>query len=434
MSPPAGAWSGTGRQDRGPDADVLVVGAGPAGSALAGLLAAGGRTVVLVDRAAFPRAKPCGECVNPGAVAAMARLGLLEHVRSLDPAPLTGWCVTDGGAAAVGSFRDDETGLGIARADLDHALVRHAVSAGVHLIEGVRLESVTPAAATLCPTARLRTEGGHRVLRPRLVVGADGLRSRVARSIGRIGRAPRLHKVSVTCRLDWPGAPAAWRTRGILDVRGGVTLGVAPVSSGGSAWNATVVVDAPGAHRDRLSADPMDFVAAVLEERLGHAPARRIVDGPWTSGPFDRPVTEAWAPGVVLVGDAAGYYDPFTGQGIYRALRSAELAAPAVLGALTLLDAGHRRPWSPLAAYARAWRRETRTPRLLQRAVGAVMARPRLRTLALPRLTRGRLDAVIRVTGDAAPVSSLLHPAWWLPTLLGNVRRSAPPTADPTPW
>ncbi|HLN62756.1 MAG TPA: FAD-dependent monooxygenase, partial [Symbiobacteriaceae bacterium] len=71
--------------------DLLIVGAGPAGAALGGLLAARGWAVEIVEAARFPRPKPCGECLNPGAVAALHRLGLWEAAAPLEPMGLSGW-------------------------------------------------------------------------------------------------------------------------------------------------------------------------------------------------------------------------------------------------------------------------------------------------------------------------------------------------------
>jgi flavin-dependent dehydrogenase len=114
---------------------------------------------------------------------------------------------------------------------------------------------------------------------------------------------------------------------------------------------------------------------------------------------------------VVVVGDAAGYYDPFTGQGIYRALRTAELAAEAVDQSLAM----PRAAWEPLAGYDRRWRREVRSSSLVQRAVERVMARPFLRDGTLRRLeASGGLPVLIRVTGDATRARTLLRPSAWI--------------------
>lgn len=393
--------------------EVLVVGAGPAGSTLAGLLAREGRDVLLVDRASFPRPKPCGECLNPGAVAALARLGLLDRVEALRPARLEGWTVEGRLASASAGFGGTLHGLGVARERLDAALVEAARDRGALLREGVRLEAVEAAGPDGRPRVRLRPRGGPPVVvRPRVVVGADGLRSRVARSLGLAARERGPGRLSLTCRVRGV-PPGTWRRadgggpgglRGRLSVHGGVTLGLAPVDGPGAVGNATVVTSARRRGR-RVAGDARGFVEEVLAARLPGADVE-VVDGPWASGPFRQPVRRRWAPGVVLVGDAAGYFDPFTGQGIYRALRSAELAADAVERCLAAPGS-----WTPLAAFDAAWAAEVAPGRRVQAVVDAVMARAWLREPALGAVAgAGLLRRIIRITGDAAPVSSLIGP------------------------
>ena len=115
--------------------------------------------------------------------------------------------------------------------------------------------------------------------------------------------------------------------------------------------------------------------------------------GPWTTGPFRRPVRRAWEPGAALVGDAAGYFDPLTGQGIHRALRSAELCASAVE---RCLEEG---TFSALADYAERWEREVEGPRRLQHAIDTVVQRPWLREPALAGLHAARLLPILTRSG-----------------------------------
>jgi len=391
--------------------DVLVVGGGPAGSTVAGLLALAGWSVTLVDRARFPRPKPCGECLNPGAVALLARLGLLDAIHALRPARIEGWRLHADGATAEGRFGDDLFVLGVDRARLDAALLDRARGRGVRVLEGVHVLRVDAGGEADHPGAWARTDRReHLVFRPRVLIGADGLRSVVARRLGLVARTPRLRKTSITCHvagagIERPGDGGVGR----LYLRTGLTVGVAPLAESGVIYNVTVAV--PAANARSMAGDVLAFFHRALAcTELRIAPGA-IVEGPWVSGPFDWPVPRPWAGSVILVDDAAGYFDPLTGQGIHRALRSAELAAEAVDSALRqAADAARTDPrasvWEsvpshPLRSYARHVRREFAAGRRVQRVIEAVLSHDALRRRAVAILGRTRwLDRVVRMTGD----------------------------------
>lgn len=444
------------RPDGGsPEADVLVVGGGPAGSTVATLLARRGWKVVLLDRARFPRPKACGECINPGGVALLRRLGLFAAVRALPTSRIEGWeLVTEHGDRASGRFGPEvSAGLAVARERLDHALLLVARGEGVRVEEGVTVRAAHPAgpdgmhsgpgparggssdrAAHSAPRVHVVERDGTRSVRSaRIVVGADGLQSIVARSLGSPTRPPCIRKVSLTARLrtvagptpDRPtpesatasAAPGSGsdppprsthrrlpRASGRLVLTDEGTLGLAPVGAGG--WNATVVVDAADQGRE-IASDPEAFLRTRLDRHVdGWSDGVAVVGGPWASGPFDRPRKRIAGGGIVLVGDAAGYFDPLTGQGIFRALRSAELAATSID---TALRRG-RPSGAPFARYARAVDDAFSPGRRLQRVIEGVVERGWSRRLAVSRLGRvpAALGALIRVTGDARPCSTLL--------------------------
>ncbi|MBK7715098.1 MAG: FAD-dependent oxidoreductase [Gemmatimonadetes bacterium] len=174
--------------------DVLIVGAGPAGAATAWHLARAGLAVQLVDRARFPRDKPCSEYLSPEAVRQLDRLGVLARVER-EGAPILGTTVVGPrGATLTGRFAGAavppwrDTGLAIARRVLDHALVEAAAGAGARLQEGLAVEALLHEAGGVAGAVLRDAAGRRAAVRARLVIGADGLRSVVARRLG--GSAP----------------------------------------------------------------------------------------------------------------------------------------------------------------------------------------------------------------------------------------------------
>lgn len=389
-----------------PTADVLVVGGGPAGSATARLLSALGWSVTVLERSRFPRAKACGECLNPGALATLRRMGLLERVEALSPAVLEGWQVRAGSAVADAPFPlPVGDALAVPRSALDAALLEAAREAGARVEEGVRVRSVGSPDRGCRALAVTEPDGTSGERRGRVVVGADGLRSVVARAIGAPRRRPHLRKLSLTARVRGRRSEAR---RGLLVLTPGGTVGLAPVRADGDLWNLTVVVDAVLRGRE-VRADPLRFLLSTARAALpAWSSGPRVVDGPWASGPFDWPMRTVVADRLLLAGDAAGYYDPLTGQGIFRALRSAELAADAIDSALRR----GRVSGADLRSYRLRHRAEFAPGRLIQRAVEWVVSRDRVRESLVARLAArpSVMSTLIAVTGDAAPASSLLRP------------------------
>ncbi len=396
------------------DAPVLVVGAGPAGSVTALLLARAGHPVTVVDRAFFPRPKACGECSNPGTVHRLRELGLADAMRALDPGRLAGWDLqAPSGRVVRAGFLGAERSWVIDRSRLDATLLAAAIDAGALFEAGVAYAGIEERIAGR-PQVRLRHADGRREVRSTpILVGADGLHSRVRAEAGATAPTAGLRKAALTVQLEGVGLDPGWG-RLVLDPRG--TIGLAPLDPRGERWTLVYVTRTDtGAREDRVLPDGADALIAQARRQIPQlGSGARAVSRVLGSGPFHRPVVHPWGEGVILVGDAAGYYDPVTGQGIGRALESAQLAAAAILAG------GDPRS---LRRYGRRLRSARRDGVRVQRAIEQVIRRPALLDRLLPALAAtGLLDQLISVTGDLAPASGLWSPtAWprWARTVLG---------------
>jgi len=390
-----------------PTVDVIVVGGGPAGSATASSLARRGCRVVLFERETFPRRKPCGDYLNPGCAGALDRLGVREPLTRAGAQPVRGMhVVAPQGAGATLTF-EGRPGWGLPRRTLDHILLARAASAGVRVYEGANVTTVDRDARRMRVTVRCRRGGTAETYTAALVVGSDGLRSTVARAAG-IGAAPRRGRYTVGSYVEGLRPPEdaggedigeihLWADRycGVAYLPGGLAnvtlaLGRAEVR----AWRGAI----PEGYWRALLAFPR------LRDRLSRA---RRVEPVAVAGPLPYWRRRCVADGIVLVGDAGAHVDPLTGQGVYLALRGAELAAASVVRALD----GAGPNYAALTAYEREREREFAGVFAISRILQGFAFRPAVAGHTIRRLAaRPELGtALIAAIGNASRPDTVLR-------------------------
>jgi flavin-dependent dehydrogenase len=399
-------------------ADVLVVGAGPACSAVARLLAQAGRSVVVVDRAAFPRDKACSEYMSPEAVRILDRLGVVGALEAAGAVPLAGTTVTaargarlHGRFALAGHRPFRPTGLSVSRRILDQRLVAGAREAGGVVLERTAVETLLHDAEGVAGAVVRAAGGGRGIIRARLTIGADGLRSVVGRRLGR-RRHGVLRRVAFVAHVDGV-AGTSDHAEMFVGPRG--YLGLNPI--GGGRTNVALVVPARRARAARgrpreFFFDALGEFPGVRERVAGGRLAREVL----ATGPFAAWSGRVTADGAALVGDAADFFDPFTGEGIYSALRGAELLAEAALPALARPG---RVSAVSLAPYRRSRRRAFGGKWAVERLIGYGMQFPLLFDRAVGRLgRRGLAHTLVGVTADFVPARAVLNPVFLARMLL----------------
>ncbi|HED66340.1 MAG TPA: NAD(P)/FAD-dependent oxidoreductase [Planctomycetes bacterium] len=403
------------------DHDVLIVGAGPAGAHLAIRLARAGWEVGLVEARRFPRPKPCGEFLSPACLPFLDVLGLLEETRAAGAIELGGMRLHGHGHVAEGTYRavgraEVPFGHGLAlrrevldAIALDAAVAEPRVTLHAPLRVGHILRSTSGAVIGL--HAR-DASGGECELRARFTIGADGRQSIVARELGlrSFGRAPaRFALVARYSGVD-PGPT------GELHLTRGGYFAAAPVDSG--LFTLNLVVDrrelSSATEGARGHGSLETFLARRIEETSSLAPrlAHAERSGPLhVAGPLETRVRRSTFDGGALVGDAAGFVDPMTGEGIFLAMHGAAHLAASLDTALRASRTDAR----SLLSYERSRRRDItprhRAARLLQSGLG----RPRVERFLLSLLERhpALTDLVVGITGDYASPLALFSPRTW---------------------
>jgi len=357
------------------DADLAVIGGGPVGSTLALLAARAGRRVTVIEKGLLPRDKPCGEGLLPSGVRVLASAGIDLAAEGFPVVAGVRYRL-EGGPSVRGDLRPGP-GRGVRRTRFDALLAeRAAATPGVTLLCGCAASAVQVEAGGV----RVETAAGP--LRARAIVAADGLRSATARWLGWARQPEGRARHALVGHLA--AGPGALGDEVVVTLLDGMEVYAAPAGPD----EALVALLAPHGSLRRAGATVTEsYLEAVRRAHpgLAGAPLTGRVRG---AGPFwTRPRTVA-AGRVFLAGDAAGFLDPLTGDGITAGLTQVEALAALLACPLDLADgrqvggaAARYRAW-----HARQWRRRrlvtslalalTGSTGLARRAMAGVGRRP----------------------------------------------------------
>jgi len=408
--------------------DVIVVGGGPAGSVTARRLALAGWRVLVLERERFPREKICGEYLCPAAVSRLDALGLSGTIERLPHRTITRVRIaTPSGQVVEGGFLGSRRGRGahglsVSRAALDEALLEEASAAGAAVALEARVSDVHIDASGVL-VRYLSAEHGPQVARGALVVGADGRFSVVARRLGMEPPRQEGGRAVLHGQLDGVAPPERAVEMHLLEGRRYAGINYLP----DGLVNVSLVVDLDEAREfDAAGREALLLRvirgAPALRERF--APARPV--GPTRMlAPLlvERP--RAHAERALLVGDAAGFLDPLTGEGVHAALVTASIAADVADRALRSGRLGAR----DLALYTRRRRRALLPKTLLNRGLQVLLRHPGVQN-RLGRLfvsSPEGADLLVSVIGNTLPPFALLRPGFLRRLLFPRHPRLGPP-------
>jgi flavin-dependent dehydrogenase len=386
--------------------DVIIAGGGPAGSSAAIHLAQRGARVLLAEQKKFPRPKLCGEFISPECTTHFERLGVADQMFASGPASLTETVFYSQGGAHVSVpsdwFSRGRVALGLSRAEMDERLLRRAAQVGVDVHEDTQVVELTFTQDRI-RGVRLRKGDADEVFSASLTIDATGR----ARSLARMAesvcstQARVQRRTLVAFKAHLRHAQVAAGACEIYFYRGGYG-GLSSIENGLS--NLCFIVNSRDVRA--LQSDPDRVMREIVcgNSRAAHTLRAAELAAPWIAVSlegFGRH-SVAPAPGLLTIGDAASFIDPFTGSGMLMALESGELAADAITKSLPEAEnpealrqlaenyrASYERQFSSRLRLCSLIRRAAFTPGLANAAIRIFGASERLRR-RMARATRSQ--------------------------------------------
>ncbi len=318
--------------------DVIVVGGGPAGSATAIRLAKAGLSVVLVEKARFPRQKLCGEFISPECLDHFAELGVSGDIKLAGGVDIaeTVFYSRSGKGVAVKSEWFGQVGsmaLGLSRAEMDDVLLKRTREVGVSVREATTAAGLIFDGDRVIGVRLKDKEGIETPVTANLIIDATGRTRSLARRLEKdTGQQKRAGHVAFKAHLA--GSEIAAGTCEIFAYRGGYG-GCNSIENG--LYNLCFIADAQDVKRCASDAERVMREVVCTNKRAAAVLENVTIESEWLAVPIERYGRGELVPaqGLLTVGDAAAFIDPFTGSGILLSLESARIAAAAIAKSFT---------------------------------------------------------------------------------------------------
>lgn len=399
---------------RNTEFDVVIIGGGPAGSANAALLAQAGKNVLVAEKSLTPTEKVCGGFICPQAFEILERIGVRKEVEAHAHGEINGFILAAPGGSRIearfprfrGLYGHRKNGISMHRSQFDDLLLKNAEKQGATVWRGARLVSLRIEDHEVRLFVKMHGEKEPIGITAQIVIGADGRTSTVARCAGL-------------------ALPAAGTPRGVVHghfegVTSGGDKGEMHILSGGAyvalnfmsdgLCNFSYVADAEKLRNLRKEKD------AVIRKAISSSPhltkmfaGARLREPLRLLMPLRVSVKNPCGDRIMLVGDAGGFFDPLTGEGIFQALLTGQMAAEVAIEALDAGDCSERM----LSRYGRMRARWTRPKKLLWQLFQGLIRRENLvnRFAAFLAKNPGMANLLIGFTGNYISPSVLLRPS-----------------------